>query len=159
MPIWTKEKKTAANIWFFDINQSKFISHIPSESECWRPIFNNNDSQLLYIQKAGHFRIVSQPIKITSRSVLLGKSAVLLSLPYDIWDITISPSGKHLVFAGNKDGNWDLFSYTFATKKVCQLTHTLGNEWDPTFGVTDNDLWFAGTFGFNDGIYYRRISL
>lgn len=159
LPIWTKEKKTAANIWFFDINQSKFISHIPSESECWRPIFNNNDSQLLYIQKAGHFRIVSQPIKITSRSVLLGKSAVLLSLPYDIWDIAISPSGKHLVFAGNKDGNWDLFSYTFATKKVCQLTHTLGNEWDPTFGVTDNDLWYAGTFGFNDGIYYMRISL
>lgn len=159
MPIWTKEKKTAANIWFYDINQGKFISHIASKSECWRPIFNNNDSQLLYIQKASHFRIVSQPVKITSQSVTLGKPIVLLSLPYDIWDIAISPSGKHLVFAGNKDGNWDLFSYTFATKKVHQLTHTLGNEWDPAFGATDTDLWYAGTFGFNDGIYYRRINL
>lgn len=159
MPVWTTEKKTAANINIYDINQEKYVSHIPSKTECWRPIFNNYDSQLLYIQKTSHFCIVTHSVRKISQSVTLGKPMVLLSLPYDIWDIAISPSGKFLVFAGNKDGNWDLFSYSFATKKVRQLTHTLGNEWDPAFGTTDNDLWFAGTFGFNDGIFYRRVSL
>lgn len=159
MPVWSEDKKNVANIWIYNVEHGKYVCYIPSKTECWRPIFNNDDSQLLYIQKTGHFRIVTQPIKNLSTSVMVGKPQVLLALPFDIWDITLSPSGKFLVFAGNKDGNWDLFSYSFATKQVKQLTHTLGNEWDPTFGAIDNDLWFAGTFGFNDGIFYRRISL
>ena len=42
-------------------------------------------------------------------------------------------------------------------RQVKQITHTLGNEWDPSFGPTDNDLWFAGDFGFNNGIYHLTI--
>lgn len=51
------------------------------------------------------------------------------------------------------------FCYEFETKEVRQLTHSIGNEWDPNFGATDEDLWYAGTFGFNDGIFYRKIKL
>lgn len=158
MPVWTTSQKTVAQIALYDIEKKSFSCTIPSATECWRPIFSNDDSQLLYIQKDGHFRIVTQPVKKLSQSFTLGKPHTLLAPPFDIWDIALSPSGRYLAFAGNKDGNWDLFIYEFATRKVTQLTHTLGNEWDPSFGVTDNDLWFAGTFGFNDGIFYRKIA-
>lgn len=63
------------------------------------------------------------------------------------------------MFAGNKNGNWDLFSFSFKSRKIEQLTNTLGDEWDPAFGPTDNDLWFAGRFGFNDGVFYKRVNL
>lgn len=151
MPLWSNQK-TVANIHVYDIMQERYIEHIPSTVECWRPIFSLDDKNLFFIKKENFF-------SIKRYNLVSGKVTDVLSLPFDIWDIALSPSGKHLVFAGNKDGNWDLFSYTFATKQVKQLTYTIGNEWDPAFGPTDNDLWFAGTFGFNDGIFYRRISL
>ena len=88
-----------------------------------------------------------------------GAISEILSLPFDIWDIALSPSGHYIVFAGNKDGNWDLFSYCLNTKKVRQLTKTKGNEWDPAFGKSDSDLFYAGTFGFNDGIFFKKIEL
>ena len=107
---------------------------------------------ILYIEKAKYFLVKQYDIENDS-------DTDLLELPFDIWDITISPSGRYLVFSGYKDGNWDLFCYAFETKEVRQLTHSIGNEWDPNFGATDEDLWYAGTFGFNDGIFYRRIKL
>ena len=45
------------------------------------------------------------------------------------------------------------------TKQVKQLTKTRGNEWDPAFGKSDSDLFYAGTFGINDGIFYKKIEL
>lgn len=105
-----------------------------------------------YIQKEKFF-------KIKSFDLATGAISEILSLPFDIWDIALSPSGRYIVFAGNKDGNWDLFSYCLKTKQVRQLTKTNGNEWDPAFGKSDSDLFYAGTFGFNDGIFYKKIEL
>jgi Tol biopolymer transport system component len=84
---------------------------------------------------------------------------VVLNTGYEIWDIAQSPSGKYIAYAGNKNGNWDIFLYDLQTKQIRQITNTLGNEWDPTFGSTDDDLWFAGVFGFNNGIYRKKLSL
>ena len=152
-PTWSKTNPTPiANIAIYDIAKAKIIGSIKSSKECWRPIFSNDDTKMLFIEKRDKFVIMEYDMATR-------KKRLILSLPYDIWDITLSPSGKYLVFAGNKDGNWDLFCYNFDTRKVTQLTHTLGNEWDPTFGATDQQLWFAGTFGFNDGIFYRQIQL
>lgn len=152
-PTWSKNNPTSiANIAIYDIAKAKIIGSIKSSKECWRPIFSNDDTKMLFIEKRDKFVIMEYDMATR-------KKRLILSLPYDIWDITLSPSGKYLVFAGNKDGNWDLFCYNFGTRKVTQLTHTLGNEWDPTFGPTDQQLWFAGTFGFNDGIFYRQIQL
>lgn len=152
-PTWSKTNPTPiANIAIYDIAKAKIIGSIKSSKECWRPIFSNDDTKMLFIEKRDKFVIMEY-------AMATRKKRLILSLPYDIWDITLSPSGKYLVFAGNKDGNWDLFCYNFDTRKVTQLTHTLGNEWDPTFGATDQQLWFAGTFGFNDGIFYRQIQL
>lgn len=152
MPLWSNEQKTVANIHIYDLIQERFVRHIASRRECWRPVFSLDDKSIFFIKKENFFAIK----QFSFASEL---ETNILSLPFDIWDIALSPSGKYLVFAGNKDGNWDLFSYAFATREVKQLTHTLGDEWDPAFGATDNDLWFAGTFGFNDGIFYRRINL
>lgn len=152
-PTWKKSSPhPIANIAIYSISKAKMIGNIKSTNECWRPIFSNDDAKILFIEKRDNFIIMEYDM--TTR-----KKRLILSLPFDIWDIALSPSGKYLVFAGNKDGNWDLFSYTFSTRKVTQLTHTLGNEWDPAFGATDQQLWFAGTFGFNDGIFYRQIKL
>lgn len=152
MPQWTQDNKLAANIYIYDLSKEKTVTHIESDTECWRPIFSIDDNSLFFIQKEKFF-------SVKRYDLLNGKISDVLSLPFDIWDITLSPSGKHLVFAGNKDGNWDLFRYTFSSKDLKQLTYTKGNEWDPTFGTNDCDLWFAGTFGFNDGIFYSRLDL
>lgn len=151
IPQWGNENMVA-NIYIYDLRRGEFIRHIKSDRECWRPIFSLDDNSLFFIKKEKFFTIKRYNLSD-------GKTNDLLSLPFDIWDIALSPSGKYLVFAGNKDGNWDLFCYTFATKEVEQLTHTKGDEWDPAFGMSDSDLWFAGTFGINNGIFYRRIDL
>lgn len=151
LPVWVKNTHApVANIAIYDVSKSKIIRTIKSSNECWRPIFSKNDAQVLYIEKKKHFAIMAYDIAT-------GKKQEVLSLPFDIWDIALSPSGKYLVFAGNKDENWDLFGYSFLTRRVIQLTHTLGNEWDPAFGATDQQLWFAGTFGFSDGIFFKHI--
>lgn len=151
-PIWNRNKVTPANIAIYSIERNCIIKTIPSKVECWRPIFTNDDKKILYIQKEKYF-------KIKSFDLATGAISEILSLPFDIWDIAISPSGRYIVFAGNKDGNWDLFSYCLKTKQVKQLTKTKGNEWDPAFGTSDADLFYAGTFGINDGVFYKKIKL
>lgn len=152
LPIWRRNKVTPANIAIYSFEKNCIIKTIPSKVECWRPIFTNDDKKILYIQKEKYF-------KIKAFDLATGTVSEILSLPFDIWDIALSPSGRYIVFAGNKDGNWDLFSYSLKTKRVRQLTKTKGNEWDPAFGKSDGDLFYAGTFGINDGIFYKKIEL
>lgn len=152
LPVWNRSQTKVANIAIYSVEQNRMIQTIPSKVECWRPIFSNDDKKILFIQKEKYFKIMSYDLANRTLSEVL-------SLPFDIWDIAISPSGRYVIFAGNKDGNWDLFSYCFGTKKVKQLTKTIGNEWDPAFGETDNDLYYAGTFGINDGIFYKNIKI
>ncbi len=94
---------------------------------------------------------------IKSYSIADKTKTTVFKAEYDIWDIALSPSGRYMAYAGNKDGNWDLFILDLESKQTRQLTHTLGDEWDPSFGVSDSDLWFAGVFGFNNGIYHITI--
>ncbi len=151
-PSWKNKKNSYPKIYVYDIKKKRVLLSIPAQSECWRPIFNKNSNKIFYIQKEKKFIVKLYDLKTN-------KSIDVFHMPYDIWDITLSPSEKYLVYAGNKDGNWDLFSYCFKTKQIKQLTKTIGNEWDPSFGLNDNELWYAGTFGFNDGIYQKTIKL
>lgn len=143
---------TTPSIVLYDIatgRQTQFEDGV----ECWRPVFSNDDRHIYYIQKEtqdSHF-------VIKSYDVATGKKCVVLKHPYDIWDIAVSPSGKYIAYAGNKDTNWDLFIYDIEQKQSRQITHTLGDEWDPAFGISDDELWFAGVFGINDGIYHIKL--
>lgn len=121
--------------------------------ECWRPVFWNNDSCILFIQKD------SSTGKFAIRSYSMQNHCVtsLLTCNYDIWDIAISPSNKYIAFAGNESGNWDIFLYDIENKTIRKLTNSQGNEWDPAFGSSDSEIWFAGTSGINNGIFYLTL--
>lgn len=151
-PQWN-QKDMSTYITVYDIASAKNIYSFIDGVECWRPIFSKDGSKIFYIcreREDGKFII-------KSNSIHDKKSTIVFKADYDIWDIALSPSGNHLAFSGNKDKNWDLFMINLTNRQVKQITHTLGNEWDPSFGPTDNDLWFAGDFGFNNGIYHLTI--
>jgi len=146
-PEWNK-KDHRAKIKIYHLLTGK-SEYFEDGAECWRPIFADNNSKILYIQKSSpESKFVVKEYNIKQKL-----SRIVLSKPYDIWDIALSPSGRYLAYAGNKDNNWDIFLYDLFTKETRQITKTLGDEWDPSFGLKDEELWFAGVFGFNDGIY------
>ena len=149
-PKWKDNENPVIAI--YDIEKGLEVMSIgDAQSEVWRPIFSPDDLKLYYIQieNDGLFGIRSYDLSTQ-------KEKQILKLPFNIWDIAISPNCEKIVFAGNKDNNWDLFIYDIPTGKVNQLTHTLGNEWDPVF-YSDSELWFAGEFGFNNGIYHIEL--
>ena len=151
-PEWKKNQSTYISI--YNIKTRKYSSFVDG-AECWRPIFSLDDGAVYYIQK----ETIDSRFQIKKYDLNTHEKSTILKSPFDIWDIALSPSGKYIAFAGNKDGNWDLFIINLENKKVNQLTKTLGDEWDPSFSVRDDELWFAGTFGFNDGIYHMNIKL
>lgn len=140
-------------IALFDIkSKSEIASFGDKKREVWRPVFGPDDTCIYFIQMNDNERFEIMRYEINSKSI-----SPVLKTGYNIWDIAISPSGKQICFAGNKDGNWDLFLYDLQTNNIRQLTHTIGNEWDPIF-YSDDEIWFAGEFGTNNGIYHLRIN-
>lgn len=137
----------------YDVNLDREILTIgDKETEYWRPIFSQDDTSIYYLRMGQDNRFA-----IREFNLITHKDTEILKMPFNIWDITISPNGRQMAFAGNKDGNWDLFLMDLSTRKVRQLTRSIGNEWDPCFR-TDNELWFAGEFGINNGIYSITIA-
>lgn len=121
--------------------------------ECWRPVYWNNDSEILYIQKdASTGKFVIRSYSLQDHNI-----TTILACDYDIWDITISPSNRYIAYAGNESGNWNLYLYDIKQKTTSKITNSLGDEWDPAFGNNDKEIWFAGTSGMNNGIFYLTL--
>ncbi|MDR1403540.1 MAG: hypothetical protein LBJ60_07575 [Tannerellaceae bacterium] len=116
--------------------------------ESWRPIFHPEESIVYYISKE-----FQDDFSIVSQNLQTGEKKIVLKTGYNIWDPAISPNGHFIVFAGYKDQNWDLFLLRLHDRRLVQLTATTGDEWDPSFGNSENDIWFSGRFGSNNGIY------
>ena len=76
----------------------------------------------------------------------------LTDTDYDEWDPSVSSDGRHVVYAGRKNGNWDLFVLDRDSLTSRQVTSTQGDEWDPTFSHRDERLLYAGDFGPFQGI-------
>lgn len=152
-PQWG-QGNTMPYIKLYDVTRHCELARFSDGIECWRPIFSRGDSVIYYISKT------TENSKFAIKAYILkdGVKTVILEMPYDIWDIAVSPSGKYIAYAGNKYGNWDLFLFSIETQKVTQLTKTIGNEWDPSFGHGDDELFFAGEFGINNGIYRLKIA-
>lgn len=139
-------------ICIYDISKKKEVLSIgDKKAECWRPIFAPNDSIIYYIRMESDGLFGIRSFNISTR-----EDRKILKITYNIWDIAVSPNGEKIVYAGNKDGNWDLFILDIASKKISQITQTIGNEWDPVF-YNDDEIWFAGEFGINNGIYHLRL--
>ena len=153
--VYPQWKHNDPNIYItvYDINARKNIYQFTDGVECWRSIYSKSGDEIYYIcrEKEG------DKFSVKSYSIANKKKTTVFKAEYDIWDIALSPSGRYLAYAGNKDGNWDLFLLDLENKQTQQITHTLGDEWDPAFGISDSDLWFAGVFGFNNGIYHITI--
>ena len=136
----------------YDIERKKEVLSIGNKkTECWRPIFSPDDSSIYYIRMESDGLFGIRRFDIASK-----EDKQVLKTGYNIWDIAISPNGEKIAFAGNKDGNWDLFLLDITSKMVSQLTNTMGNEWDPVF-YSNDEIWFAGEFGTNNGIYYLHL--
>lgn len=149
-PKWKDNENSV--ICVYDIERKKEILSIgDKKTECWRPIFSPDDSVIYYIRMESDGLFGIRRYDIASK-----EDKQVLKTSYNIWDIAISPNGENMVFAGHKDGNWDLFLLDITSNKVSQLTKTIGDEWDPVF-YNDNEIWFAGEFGINNGIYYLRL--
>ena len=123
-----------------------------SEYENWRPIFSPDDRFLFYISKraTGNFDIYRYDFSSQTEKNITNTS-------YDEWDVAISKDGGTIVYAANKNDNWDLFFMDLDTMKSVQLTNSLGDEWDPSFGYGRNDLLYAGTFGFMNGVFKMKV--
>lgn len=151
MPVWRNGEQP--HIAICDVSSRKIVSDIPNGgAECWRPIFSRDDNSILFIENIGHFVVKRYNLQSA-------KTETYIDTGYDIWDIAISPSGRYICFAGKPSNTWDLFLYDTETKNITQLTNTLGDEWDPAFGESDSDLWFAGESGFLNGIYHKTLNL
>lgn len=149
-PKWKDNENPVISI--YDIAQGKEILTIGNkQAEVWRPTFAPNDSIVFFIQMEKNRLFGIKAYNLQNNAI-----SNVLNTAYNIWDIAVSPSGNKIAFAGNKDNNWDLFIYDLVSKQITQLTKTIGNEWDPIF-LTEDELWFAGEFGFNNGIYHIHL--
>lgn len=130
-------------------NQRQYLTSGADES--WRPAFNPNGDELVYIaKKENRFDVFSYQLS-TCREVNLTRSAC------DEWDPAFSPSGRWIAYAANPDDNWDLYLLDLGTMKQMRLTKTSGNEWDPCFSPDGRYLYFAGEFGLRNGIFRLRL--
>lgn len=140
-------------IAIYDIESDKEIASFGNKSnEVWRPVFSPDDRSVYFIKMNNVDLFEIHRYDLESK-----KTFPVLKTDYNIWNITISPLGRSICFAGNKDGNWDLFLYDLTSRQVRQLTHSIGNEWDPVF-YSEDEIWFAGEFGINNGIYHINIA-
>lgn len=149
-PKWKDNENPIISI--YDIGKRAEVQSIGDKgTECWRPIFAHNDSIIYYIRMESDSLFGIRKFNIATK-----EDSKVLKTNYNIWDIAISPNGEKIAYAGNKDGNWDLFLFDIASNKVSQITSSIGNEWDPAF-YNDDEIWFAGVFGINNGIYHIRL--
>jgi TolB protein len=61
--------------------------------------------------------------------------------PFDDREAAVSPDGRYVAFASNRQGGWDLFSLDLVTGEVRQLTDTTAFEGDPTW--SPDSVWLA----------------
>lgn len=150
-PKWRDNEHPVISI--HDIESGTEMTSFGDKSkEVWRPVFSSDDKSVFFIKMNDEGRFEIQKYDIVSK-----KTMPVLKTAYNIWDIAVSPSGDKICYAGNKDGNWDLFLYDLKSKQIRQLTHSIGNEWDPVF-YSEDEIWFAGEFGINNGIYHINVA-
>ncbi len=137
-------------VYDFTKETKTFITNDNFES--WRPIFSKDGNKLYYISKESN-----NQFDVFEHSLLNNQKRNLTQSDFEEWDVAISNDGKHLAYAGNKDGNWDLFLLELETGKLQQLTHTIGNEWDVSFSPCNQYLYYSATFGLRNGIFRLKL--
>jgi len=71
-----------------------------------------------------------------------GPAVPLLQEPYDTMHPNVSPDGKWLAFAGNRDGGFDVFVKPLAGGPVRKIAATPGRDGHPFFSKDSQTLYF-----------------
>lgn len=154
---WRKDPKngllTNPYIVVYDF-QKEIRTIVTKDSfEHWRPIFSADGRSLFYISKE-----INNQFDVFEHSLTTNQKRNLTKTDYEEWDIALSPDGKHLSYAGDKDNNWDLFLLELETGNLQQLTKTIGNEWDVSFSPCHKYLYYSATFGLRNGIFRIKLN-
>ena len=149
-PSWFETNNKFSNpvITILDLITNEKYAITTDDKECWRPIFNPNDSIVYYLCRNSNENFIIKSFNLFSK-----ETQIVLDSDYNIWDPSISADGKWIVYSGNIDKNWDLFAINTDTKEIRRLTQSKGDEWDPSFSNNGKSIIFGGVFGFNNGIY------
>lgn len=141
-------KLTNPYLVIHDITSKEKIQITSDKQESWRPIFSPDNKCVYYIAKE-----IDDFFDIYEYSISNKTTRNLTLSIYDEWDPAISKDGKKIVYAGNKDGNWDLFIIDLNTGNINQLTESKGDEWDPSFSNDGRYLYYAANYGLRNGIF------
>lgn len=82
----------------------------------------------------------------------------ITSGPWDDITPALSPDGKQVAFASNRNGYWDLYLLELATGEITRLTDTLDYEASPSW--SPDGVWLAYESYVNDNleIFIRPVS-
>ena len=148
-PLWN-DVKTKPVIALYNMKTKQRSIITTSGVETWRPLFSSDGNHVYYLSRQSDGLFAIESVNLNTHL-----SKTVFKADYDIWDIALSPQGDSMAFSGRKNNNWDLFVLTLYNQSVKQITDTSGDEWDASF-APDGSLWFAGTFGINNGIYRMK---
>src|SRR5690606_11464897 len=128
-------------------------------------ISNSHIDEFSYIESAGTFSPDSRKFAYSvfsgGRNKLLitdvdnGKTLFLEGMGdvAEFSNITWAPDGNSVVFSGLKEGQSDLYQYTFQTKALKQLTNDAYSEYHPSFSHNGKLLVYStdrGSFSRDD---------
>lgn len=70
-----------------------------------------------------------------------------------------SPDGKYLLFTSSRTGAYNIFAYSFETRRTLQLTNVIGGAISPSLCADGETLAFAGYSSSGWDIQTRRIDM
>jgi Tol biopolymer transport system component len=150
-PQWTSDSQnrlTNPRIVIHELDGNTITPITTDDHESWRPVFSSDDRYVFCISKTD-----DEAFDIFQIDIATGVSTNLTNTTFDEWDLSLSPDGKSIVYAGKMDGNWDIFKLELATGIKTRVTSTIGDEWDTSFCSGGCHIYYAGVYGFSNGIY------
>jgi TolB protein len=77
---------------------------------------------------------------------------------WDDHDPAIEPSGNHIAFASNRDGNWDLYLLEIETGETRRLTATMGYEGHPSWSPDGQWIAYEAYYDGNFDIWLMSVT-
>lgn len=129
-----KSIKEPINIYKLNQTNNKISQITNDHYEKWRPIVSNDT--LYFIKK------IDGKFKLSMINLLNGREELLMQEEDDIWDPSISQSGKVLAYATRKNGNFLIKIIDMKSNQLITIIESTENNWDP-FLIDDSTILYA----------------